>query len=370
MIYQDQTPIAVISNLILIAIICFFAKKQIYSKNAIELNFIKFLCLVFCVFSFWGADWYGYKLYYTQINSGYEIRSLESIYIILMEYTLESYIVFRTVVWGCGLLFVFATFKKVFIKYEECLYIFVCCSLIWFSYARVSLAMAIMFYGMTLLHSVPNKAYKSYGLVLIFLSYFFHKSSIFCILLIGISEFFVSLNISGRKKSYILLIVIISCWLLVPIVFIPSMYSVASDESNFMNNYIIEGIGYFEQASQDISIGGAVERFLERFPYYIISFSVLKMLTNNELDGNKIIESFGILIILIVGFSSSFLLNIDANVDVFYGRCIRYAQIPATILICHQFINNKKTESRLAFRIMFCCTVYTLCYTFYNTLVK
>ena len=158
----QQLPILVLSNLILLLMIYNIMKRSLIPPYCVSIKkrrYALLLILFFCLFSFWGADWFHYIAEYLVLhNEEKYLSNLEEVYVFI-SLASPNYIIFRLIIWGGACLFLFRTFYLIPVKTDLLITTFVIIGLIWFGYARVSLAMAIMFYGAVYL---VEKGYKRY----------------------------------------------------------------------------------------------------------------------------------------------------------------------------------------------------------------
>lgn len=115
--------------------------------------------VVFCVFAFWGSDFFHvYDNYKELLSTGW---TLESVYqIIAQEIAPDNYFLWRLVVWGLATILIIKIFKRVDINQDLAVSFFLMIWILWFSYARVSLAMAMVFFGLALV----SKSHSSFSL--------------------------------------------------------------------------------------------------------------------------------------------------------------------------------------------------------------
>ena len=80
--------------------------------------------LVFCLFSFWGTDWFHYAEMYFNILyvSGFN-TSLESVYTLIAAIS-PNYLVFRAIIWGSALYLLCLLFRHVSVRGDLLLSIF------------------------------------------------------------------------------------------------------------------------------------------------------------------------------------------------------------------------------------------------------
>lgn len=158
------------------------------------------LILVFCLYAYWDTDYFSFReIFYSPNFKDFR----DPLYYYLSLISFESYTFFRLLIWGTALLL----YKKAIDRFEISSNIAICIFAIFFmltfSYARVSLGMAIFFYGVSYLLK-PNNNHRVWsfiwGLIFIGCSYFGHRSMSLLILLTPM------LLIKLNKKTTILLI--------------------------------------------------------------------------------------------------------------------------------------------------------------------
>lgn len=366
----EQTPTLIIFNIILygaiVAILYGPFKRNHIPKFAKLIS--AFLILIFCLFAFWGADWFGYLNYFEVIKAGTELSSIEAIYTWIINVLSPNYIVFRLIVWGCALILLYQTIKNLELDIPYAFFFFSSIYMIWFSYARASLSMAMMFYGLSLLHrSYKNSMFtKLLAFAFIILSFYFHKSSIFGIIVITLVELMVFLKLN--KKWIIALILV-----LFPIIVhfsssLLNMYMNSSilEEETTLSNYLSAGTKYLIDDTNSLGVGVLIQRFFERFPYYMLAFLSCKLIFY-RVPTNKSILSFVWCLILLILAASLFAFSSDLDTSVLYGRFIRYAQIPSCIVLTYMYSKRIFPKAiRFIYRFAILGVVYVLLYVLYN----
>lgn len=154
-----------------------------------KVSIIWIICIIFCVYAGWDTDYQHYFSIYRKI---YENRlsilvsHLENIYSVFITFSFGNYSLFRFYIWGSAVLLLIISLKKLDLNNNITAITFVSFNLLYFSYARVSLAIMIYVYGLILLRQ-QNSSFKLLrillGAVLILISVFFHKSLAFMIIL-------------------------------------------------------------------------------------------------------------------------------------------------------------------------------------------
>lgn len=330
-----------------------------------------FLCFLFCLFSFWGADWYGYISEIAIVKDfGASNSNMERFYVWLIENVTDNYLLFRTIIWGTALLLFFLTLRRLNVKFDTALLLFSTVWIIWFSYARASLAMAMLFYGSALLYR-PYKKLKMISLVLglaaIACSFFLHKTSLF-----GIAIVFLALLSNRSSKSAVIL-----CILAFPVfVFLASHLSdslAALDlgEDSDLSFYAEAGAKHLMKHSSGGGLGTLVQKSLEHIPYYLLAFFSLKAMRPSCYSKMpKDIKLFMRILLFIVLFGSVFAFDLGVNTKVLYSRFLRYAAIPAVVVLSYM-IENKLFEKwpHRIYYIALASSMYSVLYMMYNAYV-
>lgn len=335
-------------------------------------NVIVVLILVFCLFSFWGQDWFGYLKYFDVIKSGEDILSLEYPYKWIIKNLSPNYIIFRLIIWGSALFFFYETLKKLRLNIPVAFYFFTSIYLIWFSYARVTLAMAMIFYGLALLHSNERRKFwtiiKGWGFIL--LSFYFHKSSFFCIIVVVMVELVLMLRLN-RKGVLCLIFAFVPLFLyILSYVLKSSVLFIMDDETSVLNNYMNSGSSYLLSEDKNIGIGAFISVLLERLPYFLIAYLCVGSIVK-KVELSKQLEPFIWILILLVLEASLFAFDLGMNTNVLYGRLMRYTQIPACIVLTYFYTNNIYAKYiRYIYKLAILGSLYSLLYVLYNTIVK
>ena len=169
-----------IFNFILMNVIFLFAY---YNRNNRQSRTITWmLVVVFLLFAYWDTDYFSFrKLFYTSLE---DFR--DPLYYYLSLVSFDSYAIFRLIIWGTALLLYKKASDRYGIAPNISIYVFVIFFLLTFSYARVSLGMAMYFYGLSFLIK-PHPTNRFWGFVwsMLFIcgSYFGHRSMLVLIAL-------------------------------------------------------------------------------------------------------------------------------------------------------------------------------------------
>lgn len=366
MITNHQTPLLVASNIILIILLLLLAWPSL-SRNDMPPSFknaIRFLILLFCLYSFWGADWFHYQYLFGLLKNN-PIRSshLEPFYIWLIKNITPNYFIFRLVIWGGALAFLYWTIRVLDLDTGATQFFFVAGFLIWFSYSRATLAMSIMFFSAVIISQESCKYRFSHlllGSIGLLISIFLHKSAV-----LGVAIIAMALLLTVVKtKTYRVVI------LLMPIIILGLRYVFVNitdfvsydDYVGFVASYAKTNLTL---KTSEMGIGSLVQNILEKLPYFMTAIcGILLQRQRYELP-RPISCIVNILILLVI--ISTVLLFVDLfNTKLLSIRLFRFCIIPSTILLSYCWecgLNIYLVKTTLWLCII--STTYQLMYAFY-----
>lgn len=372
---DDRTPTAVFINIIMILLITLLIWKAhkypfILSKKSLNLCYL--LTMLFCLFGFWAGDWYHYYhgLEYMRTQQQYlnfitlNMDTLELPYYYIAELVNYNYILWRIIVWGLTLFFIYRTMLHLELNKNTFILFFIVIALLNISYARVSLAMAIAFYGYAFtvkpyhFHNIPSIFSYIFGISLIVISLFFHKSAFFLIFIFSLS--LVKLN------KYTLISIII----LFPIVtiFINTtglnyLISFYGAEEGFIN---IERVQFYitSYEKKHVSLAQSVST-LSRYATFYTSFVLLCKIILNRFYRNMpyYLQTYINVTVWIILISTLFAFNDVTNV-IFY-RLLYFSSIPCAIVLSYLMLCRENYKfCNLIFYIGIFYTIYTVFHSF------
>lgn len=291
------------------------AKRNLPSSSPIRKRLLWFGCLVYCLFAFCDGDYFHYKQGFLDYKEGYELYSLEEIYLKILEFS-PFYLIFRLIVWGMALLLLYFSAKLLGVWNSIFIYCFVSFSLVLFSYARVSLAVAIAVLGLSMI--LTRKSFNIIiGLCLCFCSYFFHKSVFIILCFLP----FVGIPIGKKQAIFLIcsipiLIYIINQFLVDYILTL----EIGEKQQNVVNSYILSG-----NHADDSGPGRILLDILAQIPAYLSLFLMGQSVIYNS--GGPYLKYF---------FSWTFLIFLVATTfvtfpytRVLYYRIMFMGRIPA-----------------------------------------
>lgn len=186
---ESATLLQLMSNVLMFVILLYVAKNNLYDNKKNVNLFVIIGIVVFCLFAFWGSDYYRYKELFTNYYNTQSLVHIEKAYEPIFRIA-TNYIVFRLIIWGGALLILLWAFHRLNLQMDIVLFVFLVLYLLRFSYARVSLGVAIMFLGYSFLINPfkPGKLVSFViGLLLLFFSLSFHKTMLLAIIAIPLA---------------------------------------------------------------------------------------------------------------------------------------------------------------------------------------
>ena len=363
--FVQNNPLLISINLIMLIVMWYVMQPAILYKEGVvspaRLYFTLFTWFLFDIFAFWGSDWFHLYVAYKDIMNGTPI--VEDIYTwIAGKLAPDNYYFFRIIVWGLAQLLLWDTFKRLSVSSHLILAVFIGVWMIWFSFGRFSLALALVFWGLTIYHNSNRLSLlpKVIGICAIAVSFFFHKSAIFLIVV----SFLTILTSNINKMTYVFSIITFP--ILVHFLsagFIDTFLLMMTDRVEDLNNYIVKAQHYMEADKSSNGIGPLIGLLLEKIPYYLISalgiIAVLKADNaisstdyveydlNETCDDNQYspvpddIKMFVRVLFFILLLSSILLFSDSANTQVIYDRFTKFSLVPAAIVLAYLFDNDK-----------------------------
>lgn len=325
------------------------------------------LIFAFFMFSFYGYDWFAYfdhiksaRYIIGDINQLTNREALESVYY-LIAYTLNSdYLLWRFVVFGLTVFLSYLMAKRLGLNQAAFFYAFALIATPILSYARVSLAMAIAFYGLSFLsYPMPSKRPLSYllGSFLVIISVFFHKSAL---VLPFITYIAYSFRIT-KVKMILITVFIISAFILLNTTDIIYMI-IGNDEMQFFISG--KSTKYLTAETHYEGIGQRIIKTLFWVSFYLFACFSIVVLWKKQLT-NKIIIPFFNLVVLIILFASIFLFISGANTYMLFYRFVNYASIPISVVVAYCI--NENIYRKAFVRISYVCILSNFLGILYST---
>lgn len=364
-----QTPLLVTFNLFLLVIIYMLMRRVLYYPYRVgksNRQLAMFFALVFVLFSFWGSDWFHYLEDFPSLQNG-DSRHMEDVYVFIAQKLSVGYISFRLVVWGTSLLMLYILIRRLSVNTDLALFFFLCIWLIWFSYARVSLAMVLVYLGASLLYKPFTPRVISYlsGGALLVVSIFFHKTAVFAIIIVLISLLGGVLN----KRLFAILLLVFMCLAsLFLSSFLMDFLTLDYSDGEVLSNSIKYGQLYLTDTDGVSGIGAKLQRLLELLPYYSLAVICYMTLLKHEVDSDIAINMRALIFIVLISFLLSF--DYGLNTSVISIRFIRFAFIPSSVILAYIWKNKLYVKmTRMVYSIALLGTVYAITYSLYCSIV-
>lgn len=198
LLQEEATQNQYIFNFVLMNLI--FVVAYVNRKKKVPEFITWLLLIVFVLYAYWDTDYFSFRYnFYTSLE-GFR----DPLYYYLSLLSFKSYTIFRLLIWGTALLLFYKTSRRFNLPSNYTAFIFAIFFLLTFSYARVSLGMALYFYGLSLiLRPIRGKELNNllWGIIIIASSYFGHRSMSVLILLTPL--IFIKLN---RKTLFLMVL--------------------------------------------------------------------------------------------------------------------------------------------------------------------
>ena len=366
---NERTGFLVLLNIIMM-IFAYMAFRPVLSRpfsiSAFRRIFGYFIIFSFCIFAFWGNDWFHIAVSYTSLKTDTINSHLEDVYLFLIQKICPNYLVFRFIVWGTALLLYGLTIKIFKIEKDTAWLCFVAVGLLWFSYARSSLAMAIMYLSFALFNA-DNSFFKKkiLAIFLLIVSYYFHKSAVFGIVLIILSSFLKKIN----TTKIVLLVISLPLLYYVLGVFLNQYAALEVDGDSDMWSASVNSAQLY--MGRDLSISGLgllVQQFTERATYLLIAYIGIKASIDkkhNFVLTNSIRALISLLVLMVI-VAFMFQFDFGFNTSFIADRFFRFSFIPASLVLSYCFSNNIYPRvSRIALYLGLIATFYELFYCYY-----
>ena len=157
--------------------------NSLWSKTTIFARYSLFcLVFIFSVCAFYTGDFSHYQL---TVKTEESIDHLEEVYHWLIGFVNHNYFLFRFLLWGGGTVFIFLSFRDFGISPYRSLFYLFASYITFYSYTRAGVAQAIFFIGFAIFFNRENRTiiFRLCGLVLLLLSFFFHRSLLVLVIL-------------------------------------------------------------------------------------------------------------------------------------------------------------------------------------------
>lgn len=368
LIGNERTGFLVFLNIAMFAI-AYFSLKPAFdlSKGFKQSRYLMGLSMIvlFFIFPFWGNDFFHIAIAYSYIANGGNTH-MESIYVWIMQNLCHEYISFRMLIWGGSLVLFHLAIKTLGVNKYIAWAVFVPISLLWGSYARVTLSMAFMFYAYALWNSGGEKIFfkKVLAILMIISSFYFHKTSMFGIAIVVIASI---LKMEKKYSVYLLLLLIPVLYVGLQLFIADFMLQDGERGGDLWEGSIYSGQSYMESDIEVRSFANTVVQYLERAVYYLTAFISFLCYRRGQMSNFCIeLKSFIRLQLLFVFVSSLFLFDIGFNATVIAERFFRFNFFPTTIVVAYYIQNGiYPNHTKWVLRLGALMTTISLLYCLY-----
>lgn len=369
LIGNEKTFGLVFFNIMLMLIIFWcFKEAKVYPyiiKSKAKKNLGIICIFLFFLFAFWGSDWFHIAEFYPYLRAG-ERTHMEDIYQWIAQNVAPDYLTFRTIVWGVCLLLVKLIIDRLDVQKDLLWFMFVVFGVVWCSYARVSLAMCLMYYGFTLLFKPYKYKYLSYLIALsaIVASYYCHKTALFGIVLVVLATLIRNFN---RRSIVLLVLSVPIIYMLLQTVISDYLLFDATGDDGSWNKSVVSAQGYMEREASVVGIGALLLKIVERSAYIVTgSMAAFMILKDKNNKRSPVINAFFRLDIIMVLISCLFLLDLGINASIIAERFFRFLFIPTGIIIAYFWqIRFCMRYTKLIYILGIAYSSYALLYSFY-----
>lgn len=367
---EKATLFQCLIDVLIYLLLLFVIKKQFnagFLSNR-NIRIILWLSLFFCLFPYWGGDYFHYLADYQDLRKG-ELHNLEMVYLTVAQLA-PSYLFFRLYIWGAVIIGINYLGKKLAIYdlRENFIVVFVCTSLVFLSYARVSLPMVLINCGLAIICiSTKKKCNTIIGLLLLVVSVAFHKSALFGV---AVAIAAVITSLAGSKKVMILGLIALPSLLAMADEQLLLFASESATQESSLNIYTAQAYITDDSFLPTEGIGIKVQNILTRSGYFIsAAIYVLVLFSKHDLRLPFYIRVCANSLLIIVITASSMLFLNSMNGYVLFYRLLLFASIPMVVFLAYCYKNGiKSTLTKIAIYTFMIGSLYTLVYSTYNTI--
>lgn len=297
-----------------------------------------FMCILIIALTWWvDTDYYEYIRLSNSGNVGWEFSdslTLEKGHQAILSLIDGDWFLFRVICWG-GALTLFSLLAKRFkINVQQALF---CLFIIWihtFSYARVSLAMAVYFFGLSFLckSAKPKLLSVILGICILLTSFYFHRSAL---LLIAITPV-ILIPLINKQMSFAFVLSSLIFIALCVIAGIGLLY-----QTSGLDEITTEKLKtYSERNMGGMSIFTTVITYLNFSAKYAPAIAITYILVKLRQTALPLfVRQFYVVMIVIIALAIAFYFSGEAQYTLFY-RTLNFIMIPTSILLAYLHYNG------------------------------
>lgn len=282
------------------------------------------------------GDFYHYA---DMVQNRFHEEHLEDFYLWLSEYVNHNYLLWRIVIWGSAIILILLTTKRLEVNIYYTIFVFFICYIHIFNYARVSLAGAVYFYGLSYIIKPTKSKLLGYiiGAIIIWSSHFFHNS--IYVLIVLTTVVLIPIN------KYTIVAVIVSFIILAPIGYkylFDSMTLLEGSET-YADSFI-----YYSDSNKQILRGGVsgfVTTVLSYGSFFVPLFVFLRRLLISKNKPDKLSNYLFKMVFSIILVSIA--LGSISGTAYFFYRILYMSIIPISILLALCYMRGYITQKDL-----------------------
>ena len=291
---------------------------------------------------------------------------VEVAYVAIINFIHNNYFLFRVIVWGGAWLLFCLTAKQ--LKLDKSTFVFYLCIFIapFTSTSRLALALAIAFFGFAILVR-PFDKYKLIsrilGVVLIALSFLFHRSAPFLAAVLPLSMLkFTKANLKWFALLLIVFAVIIGTGL---IDYIFSLDTTAED--SLIDAQTAQGYLQREKTFRDKGPGELLRLFFSYLSYALLFLIMVRGILKGIYNSWPThIQKFANATLIAITFAFVFLIMPGANTYKTFERLIAFSIVPGAMVLAYLLKTGgeRKLVDSVTITIL-CWVLYDIAYTVY-----
>ena len=332
--------------------------RFVFSKSWV--NFLWIGCLLFCLYNKTEGDYFHYQEYLEEINSSkFKAPIFEAPYMFLASIVGNNYFLFRLLIWGGALLVFRRILKIVGLENSMTVSIFILFTLIAFAYGRVAFALSVFYLGFVCYYlgmQYCNSLKLFAGILLIAISFFFHKSAFFLIVL------YLSLLLFRLSKLRMILLV-----LAIPI----GVYAVNISLGEILTvqsslSQVNRGIYYLSNAKESLGPAMLISISLNYIPMVLLMCVMARVYFSKTSAIPIYIKKMYEISFLLILFSL-ILLFVDSGGRYLFVRIKEMSYIPFCIILSYYLVHFRisKKIGFISFSVIFIYVIYYFAYAYY-----
>ncbi|MBP3228654.1 MAG: EpsG family protein [Bacteroidaceae bacterium] len=320
--------------------------------------FALFLVIFVCI----DSDWFHYQNTVWDYDFTPNARNYgEPIYGFIIYLVSKNYLGFRLAVWGGALVVATATFKRLGLNPNYCLYLLICAFLLKFNYARASLAMALYFFGFSFLAKPwkrhPERSFLLFAFFL-YLSYVFHTS---CLILVALT-IVILLPINKYTVTLLLLVLPFAGY------YINNNIDMFFGQDFLVSDEYMQSKmqGYYAKQAEGANLYGQIANVIQYGAFYVAAFICIKKYFKHSKQMPVWVKRLVKLTISILLVSAIFIF-VDMSSNVLFYRILFMTFIPLVILSVYLMERGLLTARAYKFILFWgiASNLYRLLYVLY-----